>query len=494
MEDKNKLNKAHQILDDVISLVQSGRKGEALSLIRETLEVKKTQSYEWLERILSQADVHAADEPTNTKDLEFRGKYVFNKEDDKYIFFLKKFGKNIVLENSLVKSLVLDYSNFDKNPQTLSYLAKKYDIPKKILQEILQILEFTHDDVPVLDEELDRDPEEIVSELLTSKKFSIYQTFQKKDWEDTQEKAKKWEQFIQGQLHPLKDLIHTWEPPEIEPLDHITNIGNQDEMVLIGISDLHFGLFADEADLFFSENSWTIDDTVRVVGEYADKIVDKLGRRSLKLPKKAVICLMGDLIHSITGKTDKGTNIEAHPLNQRQLDYAYESLFAFIQIMSSLFEEIDVKAVNGNHSYFGDYTLGKMLEVAFRQDDSISFDLSCSRFLSFKVFNNGFVMDHGATSHSKSKLPAQKGPRGNYAQSVFLSKKELAICDHRYYIVADQHHLEHQEYNNFELIMLSTPSGGDRYSDSSVLLSRPRQSCMIFTEEGLSEVLHFYFD
>lgn len=502
MDETEKTKKALQILEEVVSLVSTGRRVEALSLIKSKLKVKKTQSYKWLEKILQKADALADkmenQTPTEQRELEFKEKYVYNRDTDQYIFLSqKKLGRNIVLEASLVKSLLAEYSNYDNDPQTLPDLSKKFDIPKKIIQEIFSILGFTHDDLPVLNEDLDKSDDDIIEELLTSKKFNLYQKFQKRDWSETQDKANKWEKFLQGQIHPIKDLLATWEPPTIKPINACqckSKSYNEEETVLIGLSDLHFGLYSEADDLFFSKSGWEIADTVRVVREYSEQIISRLKRRSSNLPKKAVICLMGDLIHTLTGETDKGTQLQAHPIGEKQLDFAFDSLFAFVSMVGSVFEKVEIKAVNGNHSYFGDYALGKMLQIALREDKKFSFELSTSRFLSFNIGDSGFVMDHGASSHTKSRLPAQKNPRSNYAQSVFLANEKVRNCKYRYYLVGDQHHLEHQEYNNFELIMFGTPSGGDRYADASVLISRPRQSCLILTEEGLSEVLHFYFD
>ena len=497
MNDKQKTIKSRQILNDVLNLVESGRKRDALDLIGEELDIGKTQRYVWLDKILENADIKSRPEPTSSKDIEFKDKYTYNSKTDQYIFLSNNvLGKNIVLEGSLVKSLIVSYSNYDNNEQTYSELSKKFDIPKKIIKNILGTLGMTHDDFPVLDEELDRDDEDLIDELLTAKKFNLYQEYQRKDWHETQEKARKWDKFIQGHLHPLKDLLATWEPPEVEPLKASSLLSSFDEKesVLIGLSDLHFGLYAEGDGLFFSDKTWTIEDTKAVVQNYAEKIVLKLLKRSHALPKKVVICLMGDLIHTLTGETDKGTTLEAHPIGEKQLDFAIEAVYIFVASLGSIFEEVEVKAVNGNHSYLGDYSIGKALEMGFRKEKRYSFELATSRFLAFTMGNNGFIMDHGASSHTKSKLPTQKGPRSDYGQSVILSNKKVRNSEHRYYLVGDQHHLEHQEYNNFELIMFSSPSGGDRYADSSVFISRPRQSCLIFNEDGLSEILHFYFD
>jgi hypothetical protein len=500
MDDQERLSKADKILNEVLLLVKSNKKPEALDLIRDTLDLKRTQSYTWLKKILDKVNEFNDQEIpiiSNEKDLEFKKKYVFNRDTDQYVFLTdKKFGKNIVLESSLVKSLIIEYSNYDDDEQTGPDLSKKFGIPEKVLKEVFAILEFKHDSFPVLNEELHEgaDQDKLIDDLLTAKKFNIYQNYQKKDWIETQDKAKKWEHFLQGQLHPLKDLLNTWKPPVISSLKNEPHTFDEKETVLIGLSDLHYGLYAEADGLFFSDKGWTIEDTKRVVQEYAEAIIAKLKKRSSNLPKKVVICLMGDLIHTLTGETDKGTHLEAHPIGEKQLDFAFESLFIFVSSIASVFEEVEIKAVNGNHAYLGDYTIGKMLEVTLGKSKKFSFDLSTSRFLAFTIGNNGFVMDHGASSHTKSKLPTQKTPRSNYAQTVFLYSKEVRNSDHRYYLVGDQHHLEHHEFNNFELIMFGTPSGGDRYADASVLVSRPRQSCLIFTDEGLSEVLHFYFD
>src|SRR5690606_1983394 len=112
-----------------------------------------------------------------------------------YIFLCKKLGKNIVLEESLVKSILKAYSSYAGDASSLTEISHKFSIPKIALSEILSILGFTHNDLPLLPEEIAaKDEDKIVEEILADKKFSIYQKLQKADWQETKRKAEKWDE------------------------------------------------------------------------------------------------------------------------------------------------------------------------------------------------------------------------------------------------------------------------------------------------------------
>jgi hypothetical protein len=204
---------------------------------------------------------------------------------------------------------------------------------------------------------------------------------------------------------------------------------------------------------------------------------------------------MGDLSHTLTGETDKGTKLEAHPIGEEQLERAFNSMVAFVNELLSVHNNIQVYACSGNHSALGDYVLVKMLALYFRSDSRISFIITNKRFVTFKIEQNLFVVEHGYSSVSRDRLPAPGKGRETYVNNIILSKPEdLEGIKRNYYLSGDQHHTESYEMTNFEGYMFSTLVGGCRHADNSGYKSRPRQSCLTVDKQGVKEFVHFYFD
>ncbi len=254
------------------------------------------------------------------------------------------------------------------------------------------------------------------------------------------------------------------------------------------------GLAADERYLYF-QNKWNTESLQEAMREYAIKVKQNLQERNYKFDA-AVICLGGDLAHSLTGYTDKNTKLEAEHLGENQLDYSLTILFAFFEEILRLFPKVYVKAVSGNHDSVYDYAISRFLETYYRNEPRIEFEITTKRFLPFKIAeNNLFVLEHGYSAKYKSKVPRAGAGRDSYIQNILLAKPELLQgIKNRYYITNDQHHLEVSEKMNYTMIISPALVGGDRYSDNVCLKSRPSQNLFIVDKNGLKEIVHLYFD
>jgi len=136
-----------------------------------------------------------------------------------------------------------------------------------------------------------------------------------------------------------------------------------------------------------------------------------------------------------------------------------------------------------------------MLECYFRTEKRITFENTTKRFLTFRIFDNLFLNEHGYSAFFKSRLPKSGSQRENYINGLFLSKPELLQgIKNKYFLSNDQHHLEIKENAHFENIIFSTFVGGCRHSDNSMYNQRPRQSILVVDSEGVSEIVHIFFD
>lgn len=427
--------------------------------------------------------------------LEIQKKYIFNSNTNKYIFQSeKKFGKNIVFSQDKVDTIVKLYSNFDKMPLTAGEISLKMGIPKDVILFVLRALGKTHDSLPFTVEKVEiTDEDDLVEEMESSKTFNVLQKFEKKDWKRTQEDAAKWRELEYNTLDPFVRFMQgKWTPPKyVAKRYNLPKVKGEKEL-LIGCSDWHYGLIANERYLF-NQKEWNIEETEKAVDVYGDNVRNYIIENNKF--KKLNVMFLGDLCHTLSGHTDKGTHLEAHPIGEEQLERAFNSIVLFMEKIISVHNNIAVYACSGNHSALGDYVIIKMLSLYYRGDKRITFHVTNERHIMFEVKNNLFLMEHGYSSVARDRLPAPGKGRETYINNLFMSKPEkMRNAKRLYYCSADQHHSESYELTNVEGFMFPTLVGGCRHSDNSGYKSRQRQTCLVVEDTGVTEVKHFYFN
>lgn len=430
-------------------------------------------------------------------------KYSYNPNTKQYRIYCPSTGGNVILNKELVESLKEAYSNFDKNPCSINEICKSYHIPRKIFLEIKTAMGWTHDSLPVTTEQIleNDDNSSIINDLIQRRTFTIEQQYNKECWKQIEDKAKKFDILLNGIWNPLKDFLSNWQPPK--NVHNITckpnkKITGKHEALVINLSDIHFGKHNDGRKSL-NLPAWTIHDTMDVVQQYAEKLNILL--QSAHNVSEIYLLAVGDIIDSLTGLTEKGTRLDSTPIGEEQFSLAMDSMVLFIdsilKLTTKLGITVNVKSVSGNHSAFGDWALFYCLSKYYHSNPAIKFDISEKRWNGFKLFNSLIVFEHGYSPYYKhAKLPS--GPaRQLYIQDIMNSpafSKLFASTDYHYYIVGDQHHLEHQEYTNFEFIMLSSITPGNNYEDHNLWLSRQRQTILLFDDDGLKQQIYFYFN
>ena len=421
--------------------------------------------------------------------------YVYNRETDTYITSLKAMPKPLVLNGSTHRCILEHLSGYISSPMTVEQVATKFNIPVKILEEYKKIYGITRDSLPLTDEEIISGSDEDNANLLMLKKrLRIMQAFEKEEWKSIQADALAWQEFQSKQFDPVARAIERWTPPEkqIKISSDFKTGGNQ--VLVIGLSDIHYGASSKEMYMF-NRPEWTTKKTVEAVEAYAQKIAEDVGadRRGYK---KIIILGLGDIIHSVSGKTARGTELTFDTVREEQFDYALNSLYSFIGAMYSLVPNIEVHSVGGNHNYEADTALFRALDRAFSTVKNIKFHHYSTRPASFKEGNTLFMLDHGADSIERAYVPTASDSKLQlHVQSLLLQKPEnlIGIKD-RLFCVGDKHHWEHIEFNDFQFIMFSTLIAGDMHASVNNLKNRARQSYLVLDDSGLRRVGHVYFD
>ncbi len=431
------------------------------------------------------------------KEIINKDKYTYNQADDKYVIQMKHRVKPYVIHGYKIRAIKKAISNLLTPSISSADIKTKYKLQEADFEAIKKAFDLTRDTFPLTDEEVDENSLEHSAEnLLEEKRTAIVQSFEKKEWKDTQEDAQKWREFENGTIDPIKSALDGWTPPKIDKLTvpKFAKEKESDDVLVIGLSDLHYGS-ASKARYMYNRPEWTTEKTVECVKVYAQKIIDEALNRARPF-RKALILGLGDLIHSLNGKTTRGTELNYDCIKEEQFEYALTSLFEFIGLIAGAMPAVDVHSVYGNHNYETEMALFRALEKAFMSNPNIKFHHYSSRPASFKEGTTLFLCDHGADHLERVYVPTATDSKiQQHVQSLLLCDPELLVgTKERLFVVGDKHHWEHIEYNDFQFIMFGCPIGGDEHSSRHNLRNRPRQSFLVLNNDGLKEVHHVYFD
>lgn len=431
----------------------------------------------------------------NQYGLEFvSDRYVYNEENDTYIVNLKNHAKPLVINGAKHRAICRSYSDWDGGLTAIE-ICRKYSLTPEVFSEYKSIFKLDKSKEPLSAEEVfSESVEKNVAQILEEKRYKIFQQYEKESWKITQRDAIKWRHFQAKVLDPFSIFLDSWTPPKYEKIKLDLKKKTDNKSILINVADIHVGAKADARYLYRS-HKWNINNLISAMEDYAAKIVNIVDDRKLGF-EQAVITIGGDIIHTLTGYTDKGTKLEYEFIEEDQIDFAFNILVLFISNMLSIFPKVSVKSVSGNHSSLGDYIVSKMLQIYFKDEARINFDISSKRYLPFKVNNSLFILDHGASPKGiKSKLPRRGPSRNSYIQGILLAHPELLQgINQKYFITNDKHHFEYEEHTDFEMILCPSIVGGDRYSDLLGLKSRPSQCIFMIDDTGIAEIIKIYFD
>jgi hypothetical protein len=427
--------------------------------------------------------------------LKYTAKYVYNKENDKYVVHLKAANGNIVLPGDTVRGIFQNYSNWYNNEKSINEICRNYKIPRNYFTELKNVFGITHDSEPFTPEELiERDLHEMTDDVLQKKKFQLHQEFQRKSWQQTEEAASKWFKFEEGIFNPFTNFLSSWVPPKYTQLKKEKNAKaiRKSKALVVGLSDIHFGAKTNFKESYRNKG-YSTEDAVKCLELYAENIEKVSEERTYNIDE-CVLVSLGDILHTTgAGFTTKGTMLVHDCIKEEQFNIAFNAIVKFINSLIALFPKVTVKSVKGNHNDFGDYVLFKALECYYRSCKNISFEVFQTDHGIFKLKNNLFVISHGYSAEYKGRIPSSSKARESYIANLFLAKPESLIgIKQKILLTADQHHLEMKEYAEFEHYMLSTTVKGDKHSEAMGLNNIPRQSSFVIDDEGIKEVLYSY--
>ncbi len=428
--------------------------------------------------------------------LEFEEKYTYNRADDVYVVNVKNRVKPLVLKGFKIRAIRRAISSGISPSETSAAVCLKYRISEPDLVELKKIFDMTRDSFPLTKEELEENSIEGCAETILQEKQSlIAQIVEKQSWKDTQSDANKWREFVINKLDPIAGALDNWTPPKAAPL-HLNRSRKTvtKNTLVIGLSDIHWGSYANARYMYNDKGGWDSNKTTQVVDAYCQGILQSVSERTYKF-KKVALCFLGDFLHSQSGKTSRGTELKFDIIREEVFEMALSGLCRFVSNILENFEDVEVHSVVGNHFNEGDAALYRAVEAYFRTNKGIKFFNYTTRPASFRLENTLFLMDHGQDSGERAYVPLADNKLENHVQSLLLQKPDnLLGINSRLFLIGDRHKFKNVEYADFELIMFGTTILADEHGAVNNWNNRARQSCLEIDENGLKGILHFYID
>lgn len=294
------------------------------------------------------------------------------------------------------------------------------------------------------------------------------------------------------EYNSFKNLLKNWEPPKMVSFSP-GPITDSDKAYVVVLNDSHFGAYAN-GKYMYSDPTWTTQDTVRAVDKYVQTITEDVLSRNYKF-KECVLLSLGDILHSVSGKTARLTELKYDIIREEMFDQAFTSICCLIQRLCEIFGQVRVADIVGNHNPELDMALFRALAAYFRTEKNIKFEHLTTFPSPLRIGSTLILAHHGQHFQEKSFVPKDGKAREAYIQSLFLQRIDLLKgVKTKLFLQGDLHHFEQKEYSDFEFIMLGTSLGGDEHSSVNNWKNRARQSCLVLDDSGLREVIHCYFE
>lgn len=425
----------------------------------------------------------------------------YNDQDQVYVVNLNSKGNTIFTENEL-KQMLEAYSNFDDNPATINEICRRFEISRADFVDLKSKLGWSHDSLPITASDLlEKSEDHIVSDLQQKAQHGIEQKYRKSMWRETQQKALKWDLFVRNTLNPFTEYLQNLDMAEFAPVSRVQKqLQFPGKSLVIGCNDWQLGAAAQGA-LLNKGRDYNLEIAMACVDSFINQIEQDLLVDDTF--EDVHIFLAGDLGHGLKGQTSKGTMLAGKEMcayEYEQFDAIVKCISRLIGSLGSIFPNVYVHAVRGNHLGFDWYPIIKLVEQLFSQSPHIEFNIALTRSICFRVQDVLIIGDHGASADFKGgTIPMNGKPRESWVQTLLLNLVETnpRMFDgvkQKIFIQGDKHQFQQLEMSNFEFFMFGALPLGDYYAAEQNLFSRSRQNALVINENGVKEVRHYYFD
>ena len=330
--------------------------------------------------------------------------------------------------------------------------------------------------------------------MLTQKKFSIYEKFQKKEWKETIDKARKYDDLYHNIITPLTEQIDAVSskiskrklPVSTKKCKCGDKCGcgkKKNKTLVLAFADWHAG------KITYGDSQKTFDDGMFTLKNNCRDFIESGSWDDIK------ILFLGDMVDGF-GITDRGTKIESFPTDGKQIDLALSNMMDIEDIICSKFDakDVSVYCVPGNHYAFGDYVVYRMSKLFLEKQYNVT-DVHIAedtRYLSFDVRDNLFMLEHGDDSKGmKSAVPNERNVNRTVINEM---RKGVKKYNNVYYLHGHQHTLKIEECPQVEIWAVPSIVQNDAFADRSYLSARARQIAFSVNEQGIADTHYLYVD
>ena len=399
------------------------------------------------------------------------------------------------------------YSNWDGYAMRVPDIVEAVGMTEYEFRKYRSIRGWTRTMNPLTPQQMvNLEVEEIEDEIIRLKEAAVRQRLKERERKEDAKDAQKWRDIKGSVVETMRDVIgdipsiHLGQTPVVRPL--------KDEgryRLILPLNDWQIGSHASgEALRFGKEFSSEIAD--RMVDDYVRQLGEYLDRNSGAEFGQPIICLLGDILHGLSGETMHGTKLAKHmrDFDWDQMRRAVELVNRIADVVMSCFGEMKIITLPGNHDGAAGQVLGEMIYQRWRLELSPSDYIAPANRTVYEMIGNSlFVFDHGAGYDSGvhgGKLARNGARRDVQIKDLVFARADLVHEARQrgggvYFVMGDQHHTIDESANGIELIKLPALPSGDVYADHNGWYSRPAQAVLMVDEEtGLRHMERFYFD
>ena len=421
-------------------------------------------------------------EPPKNKDLGvdvsdsgliFKGNYVYNDITDTYIVFLDRAGKRLSFSGPQMKNMKAAYSDWDGQPSTINQVCRDFKIRRDWFMELKSVMGWTHDSEPFTAEELlERPEEDMVEDVLQSKRQSLYRATEKAKWLETARNAEKWVNFEENVFKPLLSHVEEHASKHHAPMLNI-RAARQKFAVVLAPFDLHYGKYGwmDETGAGYSRKE-ARELLLHHSNEQA-KYFSLFGK-----PEKIIVASASDYFHidnqqhTTTGGTPQDVDGTRSQILIEGCELAVEHAEMLAQIAP-----IEWLGVAGNHDQDSALTVMLYMRAWFNHHKHVTVDVSpeLRRCASYGNSALAFFHGHGLKIGDMHSVMSQQ-----FREIWRKTDKHYAFSGHLHHeVVREIHGIKHYQ--------VSSLSGIDRYHAKYgyITSDRAMQSYIVSRDRGI---------
>ena len=373
-----------------------------------------------------------------------RMKSYFDEKADIYVIHVNN--ELTAVQGETHRAMKKAYSN-EGNSLTIDQMAQEFGLAPSWVAEYVKVNSWTHGMDIFTDEQIqDHSEEELITDLLRSKRHAVSKKASKKYWESVRKNAEKMITIEDIWANEFKDIIAKGNlaPKKIKP---IKMKKTKPYAVVLSPTDLHYGKggWVDEVG-----EAYTLEEARFRLLDRTNNLIQRLSGK----PDKIIIATGSDWFHvdNEAGTTTAGTPQDMAASPAQILVDGCKLAREHIDLLRQV-TDIEVVFMRGNHDRHTALALMLYLDAVYENCKDVTITVSPKLRQYVKWGNNLLGFTHG------------DGVRGNDLPAIMATEERTAWGEHEHHVWFHGH-LHHQrllETSGVTIIQLPSLAGHDRY-------------------------------